>query len=173
MTFRMKINFFTLFGILLLLCSCDCQIIVNGKIISSETGKSINGAKIEMVGRNVNTESDLNGIFKIGEMTGFCYDPKIKVTYEGHKPFLIELESEFQNFKLKKESEFVEYEKPFYPNPNNKSTFITGIWIEKYSGNFKIKSDSLIIYLDEKNLNKEIELIKQKLKSKNSGQHRI
>ncbi len=166
-----KINFFTLVGILLLLCSCDCQILVNGKIISSETGKPLNGAKIEMVGRDLISESDQNGIFKIGEMTGLCYDPKIKVTYEGHKPFIIELESEseFQNFKLKKESEFVEYEKPFYPNLNNKDNFVTGTWIEKYSGNFKIKSDSLLIYLDENNLTKEIELIKQELKNKNSG----
>jgi hypothetical protein len=70
---------------------------------------------------------------------------------------------------LKKESEFVEYKKPFYPNPDNKNTFINGTWIEKYSGNFKIKSDSLLIYLDEKNLTKEIELIKQELKNKNSG----
>jgi hypothetical protein len=168
---RMKINFFALIGILLLLCSCDCQITVRGKIISSETGKPINGAKIEMLGKNLISESDQNGIFKIGEMTGFCYDPKIKVTYKGHKPFIIELESEseFQNFKLKKESEFVEYKKPFYPNPDNKNTFINGTWIEKYSGNFKIKSDSLLIYLDEKNLTKEIELIKQELKNKNSG----
>ena len=163
--------FFTLVGILLLLCSCNCQIMVKGKIISAETGKPINGAKIEIVGRNLTLESNQKGIFKIGEMTGFCYDPKMKVTYKGHKPFIIELESksEFQNFKLKKESEFVEYKEPFYPNPNNKNTFITGTWIEKYSGDFKIKSDSLLIYLDENNLTKEIELIKEELKNKNSG----
>ncbi|TYB73817.1 carboxypeptidase-like regulatory domain-containing protein [Bizionia saleffrena] len=164
-------NFFTSIVILFLLCSCDCQIIVSGKIISSETGKPINGAKIEMVGKNITSESNQNGLFKIGDMSGFCYDPKIEVTYEGHKPFLIELESEseFQNFKLKKQSEFIEYEEPFYPNPYNKNTFVTGTWVEKYSGNFKIKSDSLIIYLDEKKINKEIELIKGKLKKKNSG----
>ena len=164
-------NFFTSIAILFLLCSCDCQIIVSGKIISSETGKPINGAKIEMVGKNITSESNQNGLFEIGDMSRFCYDPKIKVTYKGHKPFLIELESEseFQNFKLKKQSEFIEYEEAFYPNPHNKNTFVTGTWVEKYSGNFKIKSDSLIIYLDENKLNKEMELIKGKLRKKNSG----
>jgi hypothetical protein len=159
---NVKTNSLILIGILLLLSSCDCQIIVSGKIISSENGNPISGAKIEMVGKNLTSESDQNGVFNIGEMTGFCYDPKIKVTYKGYKPFIIvlESESEFQNFKIKKESEFIEYEKPFYPNPNNKNTFVTGTWVEKYSGNFKVKSDSLIIYLDKNNLNKEIELIR-------------
>jgi hypothetical protein len=46
---------------------------------------------------------------------------------------------------------------------------MSGTCIEKYSGDFKIKSDSLLIYLNENNLTKEIELIKHKLKNKNSG----
>ena len=167
----MKTKLVILIGILFVLCSCECQINVNGKIISSETGKPIRGAKIKMIGRNLTSESDQNGIFIIGEMTGFCYDPKIKVTFRGHKPFIIELESEsdFQNYKLKKDSEFVEYKEPFYPNPNNKNTFMSGTWIGKYSGEFKIKSDSLIIYLEENNLNEEIEWIKKQLKNENSG----
>ncbi|WP_157208824.1 carboxypeptidase-like regulatory domain-containing protein [Mariniflexile maritimum] len=167
----MKIKFLKLIGFSLLLSSCDCWIVVNGKVISSETGKPISGAKIEMIGKNLYSTTDQNGNFSIGEMTGFCYSPKIKVSYNEHKPFEIELESEsdFQNYKLKRESESVDFDKPFYPNPNNRNSFILSTWIEKYSGNFEIKSDSLIIYLDEKNLVKEIELIKQQLKNKNSG----
>ena len=167
----MKIKFFALIGISLLLSSCDCQILVKGKVISSETGKPINGAKIEMVGKNLNSTTDQNGNFRIGEMTGFCYSPKVKVTYKGHKPFEIELESDsdFQNYKLKKASESIDFDEPFYPDPTNKNSYIVATWIEKYSGNFKIKSDSLIIYLDENNLTKEIELAKRKLKNKNSG----
>ena len=167
----MKIKFFTLIGITLLLSSCDCWIAVNGKVVSSETGKPISGAKIEMIGKNLTSTSDQNGNFSIGEMTGFCYSPKVKVTYENHKPFEIELEydSGFQNYKLRKESESVAFDEPLYPDANNKNTFITSTWIEKYSGNFEIKSDSLIIYLDEKNIAKEIEQIKRNLKNKNSG----
>ncbi len=167
----MKIKLFTLIGILLLFSSCDCWIEVNGKVISSGTGKPISDAKIEMVGKNLHSTTDQNGNFSIGEMTGFCYSPKIRVTYKEHKPFEIQLESESdsQNYKLKKESESVDFDKPFYPDPNNRNTFISSTWIEKYSGNFEIKSDNLIIYLDEKNLAKEIELIKNDLKNKNSG----
>ena len=167
----MKIKLFTLIGITLLLSSCDCWIAVNGKVVSSETGKPISGAKIEMIGKNLTSTSDQNGNFSIGEMNGFCYSPKIKVTYENHKPFEIELEydSGFQNYKLRKESESADFDKPFYPDSTNQNSYILSTWIEKYSGNFKIKSDSLIIYLDEKNLTKEIELIKRKLINKNSG----
>ena len=163
----MKIKLLILIGISLLLSSCDCQIIVNGRIISSTTGKPISGAKIEMVDRDIFTKSDKNGYFSIGEMTGFCYSPEIKVSYNNHKPFQIELESEsdYQNFKLKRESESVEFDEPVYPDPKNRNTFIISTWIEKYSQDFEIKSDSIIIYLDEKNLTKEIESIKEKLKN--------
>ena len=167
----MKIKIFTLIGITLLLSSCDCWISVNGKVVSSETGKPISGAKIEMIDKNLTSTSDQNGNFSIGEMTGFCYSPKVRITYDNHKPFEIELESDsdFKNYKLKKESESVDFDEPFYPDPNNRNTFILSTQIEKYSGSFEIKSDSLIIYLDEKNPTKEIELIKRKLKNKNSG----
>lgn len=167
----MKIKFLALIGISLLLSSCDCQILVKGKVFSSKTGKPINGAKIEIVGKNLNSTTNQNGNFSIGEMTGFCYSPKIRVTYNGHKPFEIELESDsvFQNYKLKKQSESIDFDQPLYPDPKNRNTFILSTQIEKYSGDFEIKSDSLIIYLDEKNLTKEIELIKKKLKNKNSG----
>ena len=167
----MKIKLFTIIGISLFLSSCDCWIEVNGKVISSATGKPISGAKIEMIDRNIFSESDENGDFSIGEMTGFCYSPKIKVTFDNHKPFQIELESDSdsQNFKLKRESESVDFDKPIYTDPNNKNTFIVSTWIEKYSRDFEIKSDSLIIFLDERNLEKEIESMKDKLKNKNSG----
>ncbi|RRQ48742.1 carboxypeptidase regulatory-like domain-containing protein [Maribacter algicola] len=167
----MKIKFLILSGISLLLCSCDCWIQVNGQIISSEIGKPISGAKIEMVNKNLTSTSDKNGNFTIGEMTGFCYSPQVRITFDNHKPFEIELESDsgFQHNKLKKESESIDFDEPFYPDPDNLNSYISSTWIEKYSRNFEIKSDSLIIYMDEKNLTKEIELLKQKLKNKNSG----
>ncbi|GAA3573511.1 hypothetical protein GCM10022395_23490 [Snuella lapsa] len=142
---------------------------MKGKVISSINGKPISGAKIEMVDRNLNSTTDNSGNFRIGEITGRCYAPKIKVTYEGYKPFEIELESDsdYQNYKLKKESKSVDFEEPFYPDPNDRNTFISSTWIEKYSEDFEMKSDSLIIYLDEDNPAKEIELIKQKFKNKN------
>ena len=90
----MKIKLIILAGILLFLNSCDCGIYVNWKIISSVTGKPIKDAKIEMVNKHVFAKSDINGTFHIGEMTGFCYSPIIKVTFNNHKPFEIELDSD-------------------------------------------------------------------------------
>jgi hypothetical protein len=49
----------------------------------------------------------------------------------------------------------------------NQSTFVTATWIENYSQNFKSSNDSLIIYLDENNIEAELKAIKKKLK--NSG----
>lgn len=166
----MKIKFLALIGIFLLLSSCDCWVVVNGKVISSLTGKPIIGAKIELIDRNITSNSDQNGNFSIEEMTGLCYNPKIRVTYKQYKPFEIELESDsdFRNYKVRNESEYVDFDEPFYPNPDNKKTFIVSTLIEKYSRDFEIKSDSLIIYLDENNPAKEIELMKQKLKNKNN-----
>jgi hypothetical protein len=161
---------FTLIGIALLLYSCDCPTQVNGKIFSSETNKPLSGAKIEMIGRNLTSISNKDGSFTIVEMTGFCYTPKIRVTYNEHKPFVIELEfdSDYQNYKIKTEAESIDFDSLFYPDSNKRSSYISAIWINKYSGNFKIKSDSLIIYLDEKNLAKEIELIKRNLQNKSN-----
>jgi len=154
----MRTKLIILTGILTFFTSCDCGIYINGKIISSVTGNPIKEAKIEMINKDLFAKSDANGIFRIGEMTGFCYSPKIRVSYNNHKPFIIELDSdkEFQVYKLKSESEYIEFDKPFYPNPNNHNTFITSALVEKYSQNFEIKSDSLIIYLDEHDLEKEI-----------------
>lgn len=161
----MKLKLFALFGLLLLVSSCDCSISVKGKVLSYETGEPISGAKIEMVGKDLTRTSDRYGNFGIGEMTGFCYSPKIRVTYEGYKPFEIELEadSDYQNYRLKRLSESIEFDQPIYPDSSNRSNFISSTWIETYSRNFEVKSDSLIIYLDEINLKKELELIERQL----------
>lgn len=157
-------------GISVLLSSCDCWVAVNGKVISSVTGKPISNAKIEMLDRNIFAKSDKNGNFNIGEITGFCYSPKIRVTYANHKPFQIEIESDSdsRNFKVKRESKLVDLEEPIYLDSNNKNTFIKSTWIEKYSLNFEIKSDSIIIYLDEINSKQEIESINKVKKVTNN-----
>lgn len=149
-------------GFLILFSSCDCNTVVKGRILSFSSRRPINGAKIEMIGKNVISNSDSNGFFRVRKFTGFCFSPKIKVTFDNYKPFEIELESEseYQNYKVNKESEFVDFE-----NPVKSSDYhIEGTWIEKYSSNFEVKSDSLIIYLDEDNLKKELDLIQNHLK---------
>ncbi|WP_298248331.1 hypothetical protein [uncultured Christiangramia sp.] len=152
-----------LISILFLLFSCDCQIGIQGQILSANTNKPIHGAKIEMIDREIISFSNRDGFFGIGEMTGFCYNPKIRVTYKNYKPFEIELSSDLNEtiFKIKEESEYIDLDKPYYPNPENKRTSIGAIPIENYSRNFKVINDSLFIYLDKENLNGEIDSIKQ------------
>jgi len=164
----MKLKLVALFGLIFLVSSCDCDIHVNGKVLSSETGEPLRGAKIEMVGKNILRTSDEYGNFGIGEMTGFCYSPKLRITFDGYKPFEIELEadSDYQNYKLTRISESVKFKDPVYPESTDRSNFISSTWIETYSRNFEVKSDSLIIYLDEINLKKELELIERQLKNK-------
>ena len=151
-----------------LFLSCDCQIGVQGQVLSANTGKPIKGAKVEIIDRDLVSTTSVDGYFALGEMTGFCYSPTLRVTYKNHKPFEIELNSESDNriFKVKEKSEYIDLDKPFYPNPENKKTSISSIPIEKYSRNFKIKNDSLFIYLDNNNSKREIDSIKKILVSR-------
>lgn len=154
----------TLVFLTFLLSSCDCVINVDGKVISSRTKLPIANASIVLIDRDITSTSDKNGNFNIGEHTGFCYPVELEIQIEKHKPFriLIENQSDGINYKVKSELEFIEYDSPFYPNPANRGTFIIGTSIDKFSKNFEVKSDSIIIYLDEDNLEKEIHAIQEK-----------
>lgn len=149
------------FLILLVLTSCDCYVVVKGKILSSATGEPIEGAEISMIDQSLSVMSGTNGRFEIGKQTGFCFDPELATTKENYKPFVIELKSGTgaSKYSVKNELEMVKLDKPFYPDSMNQNTFINSTWIDKYSRSFGIKGDSLIIYLDENNLDKELNKI--------------
>ena len=151
---------------LLLLTSCDCFTVVKGKIISSETKLPIRNATVELIGKNTTVKSDDKGQFKIEYVSGFCFDPKIRVTSESYKPFEIKIHhsNDSKSYELKSDTKFIEYDKPFYPNPAKDSGFITGTWIENYSQSFAVYDDSLLIYLDNNNVQKEIENIQKTIK---------
>lgn len=136
-----------------ILVSCDCSIKVVGKVVSTETGIPIYGAKIEMLGRNLYSISDKNGNFSITEQTGFCYEPNLKVSFEDYKPFELKIfyNSNNTTYEVLKDTRSVNLSEPIYPDPKNEKTFITATLIEHNSKSFKIKSDSLIIYLDQIN----------------------
>jgi len=149
-----------------LLSSCDCYVRMEGKVLSSKTRSPLTNASIELIGRDVKSLTDENGTFNIREHTGYCYPVELEVKFEKFKPFriIIENESDWRHYKVKSKSEFIEFDTPFYPNPQNKGTSANGTWIDKYSENFEIKSDSIIILLDEDNLEKEIKANQDKLK---------
>jgi len=162
----MKYQYFlTLLIFTIGLTSCDCYVAVKGQVISSSTGKPIIGAEIEILDRNIKTSSSENGVFLIDEQTGFCYDPKIKITKIGYKPFLINIESNsnFTTYKVLSEKKSINFSEPIYKNPSNRRTFISSTWINSYSRNFAVKGDSLIIFLDIDDLEKEMQMIREKL----------
>ncbi|WP_339607889.1 carboxypeptidase-like regulatory domain-containing protein [uncultured Roseivirga sp.] len=154
----MRLQYIISLGFLMTLISCDCYVKVTGQIVSSSTGKPIKNALVTLIDKNRKVYSDQNGNFLIDMQTGFCFDPKIQVTKKGFKPFqvLISGDSKSISYKIKSESQSVDFDEPLYPDSSNKSTFITGTWIEKYSQDFQSRNDSLIIYLDTDNLEEEI-----------------
>jgi len=118
-----------------------------------------------MVGRDVSSFSKDDGSFELIEVTGFCYDPEIKITFDGYKPFQIRFASigDYNTYKVKSNPKSVEFDNPVYPDPKNEDTFVTGTWIEQNSLDFDVRSDSIIVYLKKNNPTQEIEELKQKL----------
>lgn len=149
------------------LSSCDCNMSVKGKILSTSTGKPIAGVTIKMLDRNIESTSNEEGLFFIDDQTGFCYDPHIELTKIGYKPFqiLIAGGDDYISYHVKSESKSVNFDKPIYPDSQNQNTFVTSTWIENYSQNFKTSNDSLIIHLDENNIEAELKAIKKKLEN--------
>jgi len=140
---------------------------VDGRLISSDTKLPIDNAKVKLVGRNIEGTSNEKGSFSIGEHTGFCYPVELQVSLEKHKPFRITIENESDEiiYKVESESYFIYYDEPFYPDTNHKGTYFISASIEKYSSNFTISDDSIIIYLEENNLEKEILEIKNSIRN--------
>ncbi len=162
----MKTRNLVLSTVIFFLCSCDCSISIVGKVISSETGKPLSGAKIEMVGRKLVTTSNGEGDFTLEEFTGQCYTPKVRVTYDKYKTFEIEIEDEEDSraYKLSRKFEYYDLDEPFYPDPNNPDTYVVSTSIEKYSTDFQIKSDTILIYLDPDNTDLKIQKLRNQIK---------
>ena len=163
----MKLQYIICLVFLMASISCDCYVKVTGQIVSSSTGKPIESALVTMINKNREVYSDQNGCFLIDMQSGFCFDPEIKVTKKGFKPFeiLISGDSKSISYKIKSESQSVDYDEPLNPDSTNRNSFITGAWIEKYSQDFISRNDSLIIYLDTDNLEEELKEIKEKRKN--------
>lgn len=154
---------------ILLLSSCDCHVSVKGKVISTESKLPIEGAIVEMIGKNITTKTNKNGYFHIWDQTGFCYEPNIKITIDKYKPFEIKFikSGDSKSYELQSKSESLDYDEPFYPDSKNKNTFITGTWIEKYSEKFSVLSDTVTFYLDTIDVASEIKKTKSKFRNSN------
>lgn len=146
-------------SLLIGLSSCDCYVAVKGKVVSSSTGMPISGVVIKMLDRNIETTSNSNGQFLIYEQTGFCFDPNLELTKQGYKPFRLKISSDSESisYEVNTKSKSVDFDKPVESR--------IGTWIDIYSQDFRTKGDSIIFYLNEDNLEQELETIKEKLKN--------
>ena len=132
---------------------------IQGRIFTHEGHTPIAGATVEFVDNQEIVKSDSTGYFSISKPRSFLTDPHIRITNKNYKPFEVSIRQskESKSYEVKSESYFIDYEKPFYPDSNNKNTFTIGTWIKKYSENFAVNSDSLLVYLDILDVNREIE----------------
>lgn len=153
--------------ILFLTSSCDCQVSIEGTVISSSTGKPIEGAQVEMMNQDLRVITDSLGKFSLVKFTGFCFDPVVSIRKPEYKPFKLKVErkSNAIRYSITHDAESFDFDKPIYPDTTNRTTFIIASWIEKYSRNFQVRNDSLFIYLDDYNPEKEKETIKRKIKN--------
>lgn len=120
-----------------------------------------------MVDKSESTKSDENGYFSLSKHVGFCFNPQIKITKSNHKPFEMTFVGirESKSYKVTTKQDFIDYAEPLYIDPNDKSTFITGTWIERYSQFFNVSSDTILFYLDTVDVKNEINQIQIRLKS--------
>lgn len=162
-----RVIFFLIF--LWSLSSCDCIVSVHGKILSNSTKRPVAGATIEMVGENIKTLSGPDGGFHLEKITGFCFDPHIRINMEHYKPFEMTRKSPTGqiSYDVKSELELVRFDQPFYPDSSRQGTFLTGISVKKFSGDFAIVGDTIIFYLDTLDFDKEIKTFKSSLRHRN------
>ena len=152
--------------LLLPLQGCSFSVKILGRVVDKETGLSISGATANLLeGRDIK-KTDNAGLFEVFSETRPFQDPTILVTKNGYKPFQLRIEdsSEETNYIVKSESISVDYDEPVYPDPNNRETFITGIWIDKWSKEFKT-GDTLTIYLVREDRRAEIERAKKEIEN--------
>lgn len=120
-----------------------------GRVFDKETGRPLVGTTVNLLDGSDIMKTDSEGFFEVFSETRPFQEPSILVTKDGYKPFQLRIDgnSEEISYIVMSESIFVDYEEPVYPDPNNRGTFITGTWINKWSKEFKT-GDTLSIYLE-------------------------
>ena len=137
-----------------------------GRVFDKEIGLPLVGTTVNLLDGSDIKKTASNGYFEVFSEARPFQDPTILVTKDGYKPFQlrIERESDETSYIVKSESIFVDYEEPVYPDPNNRETFITGTWINKWSKEFKT-GDTLSIYLVREDEKAEVERNKKEIEN--------
>lgn len=160
---------FIIYGILFIfISSCDMYTGTSGKVIDQETGKPISDARVVLLDKLDSTKTNNKGYFEIRKSTGaYKVDPEVLITKAGYKPFQLKKKytSKETSYIVKSELIYVDFDKPVYPDPKNRKTFLVCTSIEKWSQDFRT-GDTLIFYLTRDDRKSEIENIKSEIKNK-------
>ena len=144
----------------------ECFPEFTGTVLSNSTKEPIEGATVQLMNRNVAVKTDKNGFFRISGSA--CNDRHLRISMEHYKPFEITFtnKSNSNSYKVNSESEFVDYDKPFYLNPKDtSSSFTTGTWIKQNSESFSVSDNELTYYLDTlKSISEEISEIQNQIR---------
>ena len=144
----------------------ECFPEFSGTVISNSTKEPIEGATVLLLNQNIAVKTDKSGFFKL--TASGCIDGHLKISKEHYKPFEITFSnsSNSNSYKVTSESEFVNYDKPFYLNPKDtSSSFTTGTWIEQNSEGFSVSSNEISYYLDTlKSVSEEITDIQNQIR---------
>lgn len=145
----------------------ECFPEFTGRVLSNSNKTPIEGATVELINQSIKVKTDKDGFFKIS--TSGCFDAHFRISKEHYKPFEITFRSSSNSnsYEIKSESKSVDYDEPFFPDTNNKNTFITGTWITQNSESFSVSSGALTYYLDTlKNITEEINDIQMDIRSR-------
>lgn len=148
-----------------ILTACDYVTALDGKIIDNETGKPISGASVNLSDGKDIQETNADGYFSVSYGTGRLTSRKILITKKGYKPFEIEFDGSDKQiiYKVTTDTKYVKLSKPFYFIPNDTSSYLVTILIDKWSSNFSV-GDTLKIFLKPDNINLEVKQEMEKIR---------
>jgi hypothetical protein len=157
----MKVNVLLIFIVFTFAASCDCLTVINGIVISAETGEPISNAEVVLVNQDEFVKTDSNGVFSIGKHTGFCFTPELLISKDGLKKFnfMIEHYKGDTKYVVRSDWEYINLDKPYYPDPNNPNWKVLRYSRNKNSQDFSVFSDTIHFFLETDDLEKEIELL--------------
>ncbi|GAB2786772.1 hypothetical protein GCM10027275_34130 [Rhabdobacter roseus] len=164
-------KYFLVCILLLPLQACNFSVKVLGRVFDKETGLPLARTTVNLLEGKDIKKTNTNGYFEVSSDTRPFQNPIILITKDGYKPFQLKIKErngDATSYIVKSESIFIDYEKPVYPDPNNRGTFITGTWIDKWSKEFKT-GDTLSIYLAKEDTKTEIEKIRKGIEGKSSA----
>jgi len=139
---------------------------MTGKVYDKETGKPIAHATVILLEDKDKVQTDNEGYFEVYTPTGNKrIDPIVVVSKKGYKPFQLRINysGDETSYSVKTETEYIQYKDTLFLF-SNKSSYLLGVDIEKWSQDFAV-GDTLKIYLKKKNTEAEVKEIRARFKS--------